>query len=142
MRQCQACGRKFASRKTARKHKCKDSKVVRVPPAAAVGQVLRPKPTANEDKPHAQHTANLPTDPVAAYFAKTSNSNTIPAVTGDSRETVHVKVVKVERPSPVLPPLPVSPDIEVLTIERTDSPGKRTRPPSPTWPPWMKRRKE
>ncbi|KAI0282672.1 hypothetical protein BC826DRAFT_1064145 [Russula brevipes] len=38
-RQCVACGRKFKSRKTARKHKCPNSNVVRSPEKAAVGLV-------------------------------------------------------------------------------------------------------
>jgi hypothetical protein len=134
MRQCQACGRKFASRKTARKHKCKDSKVVRAPPAAAVGQVSHPVPRANVDKPRAPITAALPTAPARPPKASASHSNTIPAVTGDSRETAHVKIVKAEPPpSPGLPPLPPSPEVTVLAIERTDSRGKRTRTPSPDW---------
>jgi hypothetical protein len=146
MQQCQACGRKFASRKTARKHKCKDSKVVHVPPVAVGGQVSHPKPLIIVVKPCALLTANIPTDPVAAYFArniaKVSHSHTMPVVTGDLRETIHVKVIKVEAPSPLLPPLPASPELEVLGIERTGSQGKRTRPPSPTRPSWMKKWKE
>ncbi|KAI0287278.1 hypothetical protein BC826DRAFT_1118780 [Russula brevipes] len=134
----QACGCKFASRKTARKHKCKDSKVVRIPEAAVGGQVSRPAhPPIKLGKPAAAPPPpSAPTDPVTAYFernmAKASHSNTIPAVTGDSRGPIHVPVTKGRcASSPTLPPPPSVLDLKVQLIMRSYSGGKWTRPPSP-----------
>ena len=76
-RQCEACGRKFESRKTAKKHKCPKSKVVRVPREAASGQASQATPTAKADKPPALLTPHAPTTP--------SNNDGRPAVTGDSQ---------------------------------------------------------
>ena len=76
-RQCVACGRKFNSRKTARKHKCPKAKVVRTTEEAASRQVSQPTPTARLDKPTATLTPHAPTAP--------SNFNTLPVVTGGSR---------------------------------------------------------
>ena len=73
-RQCMSCGRKFTSRKTASKHKCPGSKVVRVTQAAAAGEASLALPTALKDKPSAPLTVHAPTAP--------SHSNVPPAVTG------------------------------------------------------------
>jgi predicted RNA-binding Zn-ribbon protein involved in translation (DUF1610 family) len=75
-RQCVSCGRKFKSRKAARKHKCPKSKVVRVTEKAADGKASQAPPPAQMDKPSALPPPNAPSVP--------SNSNTIPPVTGDS----------------------------------------------------------
>jgi len=64
-RQCEACGRKFESRKTAKKHKCPSSKVVRVPREAASGQASQATPTAKVDTPPAPLTTHAPIAPVA-----------------------------------------------------------------------------
>jgi 5-methylcytosine-specific restriction endonuclease McrA len=77
-RQCVACGRKFNSRKTAKKHKCPKSKVVRVPREAAGGQASQATPTAELDKPPAPPTSHAPTTPPYRI--------PLPAVTGDSQE--------------------------------------------------------
>jgi len=58
--QCMACGRKFASRKTARKHKCPSSKVVCVTREAAAGQASQATPAAKLDKPSAILTSHAP----------------------------------------------------------------------------------
>jgi hypothetical protein len=76
-RQCVACGCKFNSRKTAKKHKCPKSKVVRVLREAASGQASQATPAAELDKPTAPPTSHAPTTP--------SNSNTPPVVTEGSR---------------------------------------------------------
>jgi hypothetical protein len=78
-RQCMGCGHKFNSRKTARKHKCSKSKVVRIPEEAAEGVVSRPNPPALLDKPAA------PTPPLPAPTAP-SNSNLAPVVTEGSQD--------------------------------------------------------
>ncbi|KAH9952379.1 hypothetical protein BGW80DRAFT_1322951 [Lactifluus volemus] len=57
-RQCEACGRKFESRKTAKKHKCPNSKVVRV-------TSCYPHPPTPTPPPHI---------------------TSLPAVTGDSQD--------------------------------------------------------
>jgi predicted RNA-binding Zn-ribbon protein involved in translation (DUF1610 family) len=77
-RQCVACGRKFESRKTAKKHKCPKSKVERVRREAASGQASQATPMATMDTPPATLTPHAPTDP--------SHSNALPAVTGDSQD--------------------------------------------------------
>ena len=74
-RQCVACGRKFNSRKTARKHKCSKSKVVRIPEKAAAKPVSHPTLPANLDKPRPPPTPIAPTTPL--------NIISQPAVTGD-----------------------------------------------------------
>jgi 5-methylcytosine-specific restriction endonuclease McrA len=74
-RQCMSCGRKFNSRKTARKHKCSKAKVVRTQEVAAEGSASRSVPPALLVKPAALPTPTAPTTP--------SNSNVIPAVTED-----------------------------------------------------------
>ena len=76
--QCEACGRKFKSRKTAKKHKCPKSKVVRVPREAARGQASQATLTAKVDKPPVTLTPYAPTAP--------SNIKSQPAVTGDSQD--------------------------------------------------------
>ncbi|KAI0279252.1 hypothetical protein BC826DRAFT_1081429 [Russula brevipes] len=78
-RQCMACGRKFKSRKTARKHKCPNSNVVRSPEKAAVGPVSRTTPPALLDKPAAPIAPPAPTPP--------THSTAIPTVTGDLWDT-------------------------------------------------------
>jgi hypothetical protein len=81
-RECLACGRKFKSRKTAKKHKCsKNSKVVREKEADAPRASSHPAPTAQLIKPAAPITPLAPTDP--------SYSSIAPPVTrdlGDSRD--------------------------------------------------------
>jgi predicted RNA-binding Zn-ribbon protein involved in translation (DUF1610 family) len=77
-RQCVACGRKFESRKTAKKHKCPKSKVVRVGREAASGQASQATPAARLDKPSATLTPHAPSTP--------SNNDGPPAVTGDLQE--------------------------------------------------------
>ena len=76
-RQCVACGRKFESRKTARKHKCPAAKVEHVGKEAASGPALQAGSAAPLDKPAATITEHAPAAP--------SNSDVLPAVTGDSR---------------------------------------------------------
>jgi predicted RNA-binding Zn-ribbon protein involved in translation (DUF1610 family) len=77
-RQCVSCGRKFNSRKTAKKHKCPNSKVVRMPREAASGQASQATPVARLDMPTAPPTSHAPTDP--------PHNSAIPVVTGDSQE--------------------------------------------------------
>ncbi len=77
--QCQGCGCKFESRKTAKKHKCSKSKVVRIKEAAVVGSVSHPVPPAKLDKPAALITPIAPTAPP-------SHSTVVPSVTGVLRE--------------------------------------------------------
>jgi hypothetical protein len=72
-----ACGQKFNSCKTARKHKCPKAKVVRITEEAASRTVLQPLPLARQDKPAAPPTPHAPTTP--------SNSNPTPVVTEGSR---------------------------------------------------------
>jgi hypothetical protein len=73
--ECLACGRKFQSRKTAKKHKCsKDSKVVCKKEVAATGSGLRPIPTAQLNKPAAPITPPVPTAP--------THNRVVPPVTG------------------------------------------------------------
>ena len=76
-RECMSCGREFASRKTARRHKCSSSKVVRKPVEAGDGSVTRPQPSAQLDKPTATITPVAPPVP--------THRSVITAVTGDSR---------------------------------------------------------
>jgi hypothetical protein len=76
-RQCESCGRKFKSRKTARKHKCPKSKVVRVSEKAGGGQASQAQPPPKQDKPAAPPAPPAPTAP--------SNNTLRPAVTGDLR---------------------------------------------------------
>ncbi|KAF8492807.1 hypothetical protein F5888DRAFT_1908982 [Russula emetica] len=87
-RQCAACGRKFESRKTAKKHKCPDSKVARVPREAAGGQASQATPAAKPDKPPAPLTSHTPTDKRSAWSKRPgpSNINPTPAVTGELLE--------------------------------------------------------
>ena len=77
MRKCVSCGREFASRKTARRHNCPNSKVVRKVEEATDGTVSRPHPTVQVDKPPALFTPLAPTAP--------SHSSVKPVVTGGSR---------------------------------------------------------
>src|ERR1700722_2115191 len=84
-RQCVACGRKFNSRKTAKKHKCPKSKVVRVPREAASGQASQATPAAQPDKPAAPPTPHAPTAPPYRI--------PVPAVTGDSRDSSQTGLV-------------------------------------------------
>jgi predicted RNA-binding Zn-ribbon protein involved in translation (DUF1610 family) len=73
--QCVACGRKFKSCKTASKHKCPKSKVVRVAKEAATGQASQATPTVRLNKPVAPPTSYTPTTP--------THTTAIPPVTGD-----------------------------------------------------------
>jgi DNA-directed RNA polymerase subunit RPC12/RpoP len=86
-RKCVACGREFASCKTAGRHKCPNSKVVRKPVEAAVGKVSHPQPPALLGKPTATITPLAPPSP--------SHRSAIPVVTGDSQlqpdRTGHVR---------------------------------------------------
>ena len=76
-RECLTCGRKFQSRKTAKKHKCAaHSKVVRIKEAEAIGSSPHPTPPAQLIKPAASLTPPAPTAP--------TNSTSQPVVTGDS----------------------------------------------------------
>jgi predicted RNA-binding Zn-ribbon protein involved in translation (DUF1610 family) len=77
-RQCVACGQKFASRKTASKHKCPNSKVEHVRREAASGKASQATPAAMADKPPATPTPHAPTAP--------SNNISLPAVTGDLQD--------------------------------------------------------
>ena len=88
-RQCEACGRKFKSRKTACKHKCPKSKVVRVAREAMAGKASRPTPTVVLDKPAAPPTSITPTTPARYPMFQDpmpSYSNVPPAVTGDLQD--------------------------------------------------------
>ncbi|KAF8495260.1 hypothetical protein F5888DRAFT_1635741 [Russula emetica] len=75
--QCVACGRKFNSHKTARKHKCSKAKVARTVEEAATRPVSHPVPPTLLNKPAAPPTPPAPTTP--------SNSNPLPVVTEGSR---------------------------------------------------------
>ncbi|KAF8258138.1 hypothetical protein EI94DRAFT_1708250 [Lactarius quietus] len=97
---CVKCGRKFASRKTAKKHKCSDSKVVRVKEAEGARVELRPVPIAKPSKPASSITPHAPTATSSAMQARadplstvmglvrsvrvTSHNTSVPPVTGDS----------------------------------------------------------
>jgi hypothetical protein len=60
LRSCQGCGRNFMSRKTASRHKCPHSKVVREPVEAAEIKVSRPRRSARLGKPTATITPLAP----------------------------------------------------------------------------------
>jgi hypothetical protein len=62
-RSCLGCGRKFNSRKTAKKHKCSDSKVVRTKEAAVEGTSLHLAPPTKPIKPAAPIPPRAPTVP-------------------------------------------------------------------------------
>ncbi|KAF8265659.1 hypothetical protein EI94DRAFT_1831090 [Lactarius quietus] len=85
-RQCLGCGRKFASRKTAKKHKCSKSKVVRIKEAAVDGSSSHPVPPTKPNKPAAFITPPAPTAPAPAVSRQIwplpSHSTTVPPVTG------------------------------------------------------------
>ena len=93
-RECLTCGRKFQSRKTAKRHKCaRHSKVVRKKEEAAVKPGLRPAPPAKPIKPAAPITplappapAPKPAAPKPAPAPGPSYSNIAPPVTGDLGE--------------------------------------------------------
>ncbi|KAH9011413.1 hypothetical protein EDB83DRAFT_2322196 [Lactarius deliciosus] len=75
-RECLTCGRKFQSRKTAKKHKCsKSSKVVRKKEADAPGTGSHLVPLAELNKPVSSITPPAPAAP--------SHSSAAPPVTGD-----------------------------------------------------------
>ncbi len=75
-RECLACGRKFASHKTAKRHKCsKASKVVRKKEVDAPMAGSHPAPRARPNTPASSHTPLAPTAP--------SHSSVVPPVTGD-----------------------------------------------------------
>jgi hypothetical protein len=78
-RQCEGCGRKFASRKTSRKHKCTVTKGESMRKEATVVPAAQVAPVVQPIKPAATITPRAPPAP--------SNSNPQPAVTGDSRPT-------------------------------------------------------
>ncbi|KAH9004839.1 hypothetical protein EDB83DRAFT_2533209 [Lactarius deliciosus] len=78
-RECLTCGRKFKSRKTAKKHKCaRHSKVVRKKEADASGSSSQPAPLAQLNKPAPPLTPLAPTAP--------THSRAAPSVTGDLRD--------------------------------------------------------
>ena len=79
LRQCTACGREFASRKTTGRHKCPHSKVVRKVEVATGGQESHPRSRGKRGKPSATFTHPAPPVP--------SNWDAIPAVTGDSQDS-------------------------------------------------------
>ncbi|KAF8484144.1 hypothetical protein F5888DRAFT_1894907 [Russula emetica] len=87
-RQCKACGRKFKSRKTAKKHKCSNSKVTCVPREAASGQASQATSAAKPDKPAApltSHTLTTQRHEALNVHAGPSNSNSTPPVTAELR---------------------------------------------------------
>jgi predicted RNA-binding Zn-ribbon protein involved in translation (DUF1610 family) len=88
--QCRACGRKFNSRKTARKHTCPNFKVERVEREAASRQASQATSAAKPDKPPATLTPHAPTAP--------PNINSPPAVTGDSQDSSqrHIMIVSIK----------------------------------------------
>jgi hypothetical protein len=90
-RQCLGCGCKFESCKTAKKHKCSKSKVVRIKEAAAGGSGSHPIPPTKPNKLAAPITPLAPTTPVRAVSRQTrpmpSHSTTAPPVTGDLGDT-------------------------------------------------------
>jgi hypothetical protein len=74
-RECLACGQKFQSRKTAKKHKCSPkSKVVREKGKEAGEKVLQTREPAKQNKPVPIQSPPTPTVP--------SHSNVPPPVTG------------------------------------------------------------
>jgi hypothetical protein len=75
VRECLGCGRKFNSRKTAKKHRCPDSKVVRVKGKPAEEEASQATPKAREDKLPDPPAPHAPTAPI--------HSDTLPPVTGD-----------------------------------------------------------
>jgi predicted Zn-ribbon and HTH transcriptional regulator len=88
--QCRACGRKFNSRKTARKHTCPNFKVVRTLEKADDGWVSRPTPTSNLDKPEAQPAPPAPTAPRKVHLCPSMletppHTTSTPAVTEGSQ---------------------------------------------------------
>ena len=87
-RQCESCGCKFESRKTAKKHKCPHSKVVRMKEEAASGQASQATSTAKVDKPPAILTPHAPITRRREALdepANPSNSDATPSVTGALR---------------------------------------------------------
>jgi hypothetical protein len=63
-RSCLGCGRKFNSQKTAKRHKCSDSKVVRTKEAAVEGSSLHPIPPTKPIMPAALIPPRAPIAPV------------------------------------------------------------------------------
>ncbi|KAF8262913.1 hypothetical protein EI94DRAFT_1742244 [Lactarius quietus] len=86
-RQCLGCGRKFNSRKTAKKHKCSKSKVVRTKEAAVGEASSHPVPPTKLNKPAAPITPPAPTALASARSLpirpRPPHSTTAPPVTGD-----------------------------------------------------------
>jgi hypothetical protein len=85
-RHCLGCRHKFTSCKTSKKHKCPNSKVVRIKEVAADKPGLQPTLPAKVIKPPAPPTLPAPTAPAWAKSRLTkplpSHSTTIPPVTG------------------------------------------------------------
>ncbi|KAN0140233.1 hypothetical protein V8E53_002129, partial [Lactarius tabidus] len=79
-RQCEGCGRKFASRKTSRKHKCTVNKGESMRKEATVVPAAQVAPSVQPIKLAATITPRAPPAP--------SNSNPRPMVTGDSWEAL------------------------------------------------------
>ena len=93
-RSCLVCGRKFQSRKTAKRHKCaRHSKVVRDKEAAADGSSSRPEPPALAASVPAPAPAPVPPAPITPIappapvqpLAGPSHTRTAPSVTGVSK---------------------------------------------------------
>ena len=75
--QCEACGRKFESRKTAKKHWCPHSKVVRMKLETATGRASQAPPAARGNKPPVNPPLPAPPPPL--------HRDAEPSVTGDLR---------------------------------------------------------
>jgi hypothetical protein len=87
-RSCLGCGCKFNSRKTAKKHKCSDSKVVRTKEAAVEGTSLRLAPPTKPIKPAAPIPPCAPPAPVQRVQSCIRMSFPEPRNAGPSRPAV------------------------------------------------------
>lgn len=112
MRECLSCGRKFASRKTAGKHKCPDSKVVRMKQVATTKEDSQPTPVVRRNKPVALPTAHAPSAP--------SHNTVTPAVTGVLQETRRMS----KRPRVRSPSLPIPLEIWRDELDRAFKNGE------------------
>jgi hypothetical protein len=84
-RSCLGCGRKFNSQKTAKKHKCSDSKVVRTKEAAVEGTSLRLAPPTKPIKPAAPIPPRAPPAPAQRVQSRIRMSFPEPRNAGPSR---------------------------------------------------------
>jgi hypothetical protein len=86
--QCMSCGCKFKFHKTAKKHKCPNSKVACVLREAASRQALQATPVAKVDKPPALLTSYTPAKELTAWSKHPgpSNIDPRPAVTKELLE--------------------------------------------------------